>query len=208
MLAYDGHGARRSNVVERIPIFQLRADIEVFFDNLLPPRQSIAPTHGWIIADQRLRRRQALTRQPMGSKLGPGPCFAMKWILFLPPTIAAALLLWGAGTIVYVLFLWQPAAASRPLRLSQDVTHICVGFTASYCDETIGPAASFPPEGPWKTCGMDIILSPPKVPILLMTPETVPCPDHHRDVPEVLPLSAPASQSHSGGRVDELNSPR
>jgi len=132
----------------------------------------------------------------------------MKWILFLPPTIAAALLLWGAGTMVYVLLLWWPAAVSRPLLLSQDVAHVCVGFTGSYCDETIGPGSSLPTEGPWKAGGMDIIASPPRVPVLLMTPEPSPCPDLQRDVPEALPLSAPAWQSGSGGSADELNSPR
>jgi hypothetical protein len=130
----------------------------------------------------------------------------MKWILLLPPTSAAALLLWGVGAMIYVFFLWQPAAHARPLILSEDVTQICIGFTASYCDETVGPATSSPTAGPWKACGAHIISLPPTVPVILATPETSSCPDLHRDAPEGVPLSGPSWQSQSNSDDRKINS--
>ena len=122
----------------------------------------------------------------------------MRWILLLPPTIAAGLLLFGVGAITYVILLSPPVLSppvvdSRPLRLSEDVTHICWGFTASYCDETvrqIGPSfspPSFPDMGPWKPCGADIISSPPKA-VLFVPHQGRPCTPE--DLPEP-PITAP-----------------
>jgi hypothetical protein len=128
----------------------------------------------------------------------------MRWILLLPPTIAAALLLYGMGALIYGLLLWHPVAHSGPLRLSENKTHICVGFTASYCDETVGPGSQFPNTGPWKPCGMDIIFSPPKLPVLLAPTEAAPCRDLHEDSPETPPVSAPTWHSRSGGRAHDV----
>jgi hypothetical protein len=105
---------------------------------------------------------------------------------------------------MYGLLLWRPSADSGPLHLSENVTHICVGFTASYCDETVGSGSLFPSTGPWKACGMDIIFSPPKVSVLLVAPEAAPCRDLYQDSPEKPPLSAPALRSRSGGHAHEV----
>jgi len=52
MLTKDWHGLRRCDVVAGIPVFLVRDAIEVFLDDLFPPRKSIAPAHGKIMADQ------------------------------------------------------------------------------------------------------------------------------------------------------------
>ena len=49
-LADDWDGLGGGNVVTRAPVFREDA-IEVLFKNLLSPRQTIAPTHGEIMAD-------------------------------------------------------------------------------------------------------------------------------------------------------------
>jgi hypothetical protein len=36
---------------------------------------------------------------------------------------------------------WRPSPDSGPLRLSENVTHVYVSFTAYYCDETAGPGS-------------------------------------------------------------------
>jgi hypothetical protein len=125
-----------------------------------------------------------LTCQPSGSNLGPFEgCFPMRWILLLPPTIAAiaaGLLLCGVVALTYVIPLSPPVPDFGPLRLSEDVTHICFGFTASYCDETVQPIGasfsppSFPDMGPWKPCGADIISRPPKA-VLFVPHQRRPC---------------------------------
>jgi hypothetical protein len=132
--------------------------------------------------DQKRRMdTSVLTCQPSGSNLGPFEgCFPMRWILLLPPTIAASLLLCGVVALTYMILLSPPVADSGPLRLSEDVTHICFGFTASYCDETvplIGASfspTSFPDTGPWKPCGAHIISSPPKA-VLFVPHQRRPC---------------------------------
>lgn len=57
MLADDRDRLGRRNVIARAPDFLAGDAIEVFLDNLLPPRQSVAPTHGTIMADQVGARR-------------------------------------------------------------------------------------------------------------------------------------------------------
>src|ERR1035438_2904512 len=52
MLANDGNRLSGSYVVARAPVFIPRDVVEVLFDDLLTPRESAAPAHGKIIADQ------------------------------------------------------------------------------------------------------------------------------------------------------------
>ena len=52
MLADDGHGLCRGDVEARTPVGFVGNAIEIFFDNLLPPRQSIAAAHEEIIANR------------------------------------------------------------------------------------------------------------------------------------------------------------
>jgi len=52
MLTYDWNGLRRSHIVARCPVFLTGDTIEVFFDNLLAPGESVAATHEGIITDQ------------------------------------------------------------------------------------------------------------------------------------------------------------
>ena len=52
MLADDGDGLGRSHVVARYPVFLTRDAVEVFFDDLFAPGESIATAHEEIIADQ------------------------------------------------------------------------------------------------------------------------------------------------------------
>ena len=85
-------------------------------------------------------------------------------------------MLCGVGVLTYVILISPPIADSGPLRLHEDVTHICLGFTASYCDETVGPSPALYRMGPWKPCGMDFITSPPKVAVLLVR-MNVTCPN-------------------------------
>ena len=51
MLADDGDRLGRGDVETGTPIFFARNGIEVFFENLLSPRQSVAPAHRKIMAD-------------------------------------------------------------------------------------------------------------------------------------------------------------
>jgi hypothetical protein len=117
----------------------------------------------------------------------------MRWILLLPPTIAGGLVLCGVGVLTYVILISPPIADSGPLRLREDVTHICLGFTSSYCDETVGPSPALYRMGPWKPCGMDFITSPPKVAVLLVPHECdLPKPKDPEDLPDVPALTARA----------------
>src|SRR5438552_16538807 len=46
MLADHRYGLRGSDVVSRTPAFVLRVAVEIFLDDLLPPRESVPPAHG------------------------------------------------------------------------------------------------------------------------------------------------------------------
>ena len=45
-----GNGLGRGDVVPRIPIVFPRIAVKVFLNDLLPPRQSIAPAHSGIVS--------------------------------------------------------------------------------------------------------------------------------------------------------------
>jgi len=100
-----------------------------------------------------------------------------RWLLFVP-VLAASWLLIGSGALLYGLFV-DPYIANlgaKQLRLSDSVTNVCVGFTASWCDETSKRGDLSPPEGPWKICGPRVITSPPVVPVVIVSDENaVPC---------------------------------
>src|SRR5260221_104445 len=62
VLTNNGNGLRRCDVVAWTPVFLARDAIEVLFQNLLSPRQSIAPAHeriipvsGWRTKDEHAR---------------------------------------------------------------------------------------------------------------------------------------------------------
>jgi hypothetical protein len=61
---------------------------------------------------------------------------------------------------MYGLLVGWPVGESSPLRLSEDVTQVCVGFTASWCDETVMPDNLFSEPGPWKPVRHELYLQP------------------------------------------------
>jgi len=52
MLTDDWDWLGRGDIVPRTPIILPISSVEVFLDDLLPPRQSVPTAHGRIIADQ------------------------------------------------------------------------------------------------------------------------------------------------------------
>jgi hypothetical protein len=54
VLADDRDRLSGSNIVTRSPVFLSRDNIEVLFENLFSPRQTIAPAHNEIMADESL----------------------------------------------------------------------------------------------------------------------------------------------------------
>jgi len=98
---------------------------------------------------------------------------AMRRILLFVPIFAASWLLIGFGALLYGLFAdtYITEIGAKQLRLSDSVSYICVGFTASWCDETSKHGDLSPPEGPWKICGPRVISSPPIVPVVMVSDE-------------------------------------
>jgi hypothetical protein len=98
---------------------------------------------------------------------------AMRRVLLLAPIVAASWLLIGLGTLMYGLFVdsYVTRLGAKELRLSDSLTYVCVGFTASWCDVTSKQGDLFPTVGPLKVCGPRVISHRPTTPVVIVPDE-------------------------------------
>lgn len=106
----------------------------------------------------------------------------MRRVLLLVPILAASGLLIGFGTLMYAMFVdpYIARLGATQLRLSDDVTHVCVGFTASWCDETWRAGPDF--IGQTKSCGVAVISRRPTVPVVWVSDENALCRPYKRTI--------------------------
>ena len=63
MLADDRNGLGRSHVVAGYPVFLTRDAVEMFFDDLFAPRESVSSAHAEIMPDGRVSHYTVVYRQ-------------------------------------------------------------------------------------------------------------------------------------------------
>jgi hypothetical protein len=86
----------------------------------------------------------------------------MRRVLLLFPILAANWLLIGFGMFMYGLFvdLYIARLGTTQLWLSDNLTHACVGFAASWCDETWNRSDPSPVIDQWGILWLDCHIPP------------------------------------------------